>query len=236
MVRGVVLGLACGLLFGEYCRSLTLIGEAYIKLLQMTVLPYITVSLILGFGSLTASQARQLASKGGALLLLFWAIALGAVVFIPFSFPRWQSAAFFSSSLLQQPEQKDLLDLFIPSNPFHSLAENMVPAIILFHPAGCRAHGRDGEIGTPAHIIHRLRVAEPRDEVCHPADAARAICHRGLSRRNHEPRGTRAAARLPDVLRGGLAVPCLLGSSWNPHGDDAVHYREKLWAFHETPC
>src|SRR4051794_20896555 len=83
VVWGVVLGLACGLVFGEYCRSLTLIGDAYVKLLQMTVLPFITVSLILGLGSLTASQARQLASKGGALLLLFWAIALVAVIFIP---------------------------------------------------------------------------------------------------------------------------------------------------------
>jgi Na+/H+-dicarboxylate symporter/ABC-type amino acid transport substrate-binding protein len=129
---GLLLGLVCGLLFGEYCRPLLLIGEAYVKLLQMTVMPYITVSLILGIGSLTAAQAREMARKAGALLLVFWAIALVAVVVLPLSFPHWQSAAFFSSSLVEQPQQKDLLDLYIPSNPVRSIADNVVPAVVLF--------------------------------------------------------------------------------------------------------
>jgi len=30
---------ACGLFFGEYCRPLQLVGQAYVKLLQMTVMP-----------------------------------------------------------------------------------------------------------------------------------------------------------------------------------------------------
>jgi Na+/H+-dicarboxylate symporter/ABC-type amino acid transport substrate-binding protein len=129
---GLFLGLGCGLFFGEYCRLLMLFGEAYIKLLQVTVLPYVTVSLILGFGSLNGAQAKELARKAGALLLVFWVIGLMAVALIPISFPRWQSAAFFSSSLVEQAEQQDLLDLFIPSNPFHSLADSIVPAVVLF--------------------------------------------------------------------------------------------------------
>lgn len=129
---GLGLGVGCGLMFGEYCRFLGLVGEAYVKLLQMTVLPYITVSLMLGFGSLTSEQAKDLARKAGALLMMFWAIALVAVMLMPLTFPHWQSAAFFSSSLLEQRQEKDLLDLFIPSNPFHSLAENIVPAVVLF--------------------------------------------------------------------------------------------------------
>jgi Na+/H+-dicarboxylate symporter/ABC-type amino acid transport substrate-binding protein len=129
---GLGLGLGCGLVFGEYCRFLGLVGEAYVKLLQMTVLPYITVSLVLGFGSLTGAQAKDLARKAGVLLLVFWAIGLLTVMLLPLSFPHWQSAAFFSSSLLEQHQQKDLLDLFIPSNPFHSLAENIVPAVVMF--------------------------------------------------------------------------------------------------------
>jgi Na+/H+-dicarboxylate symporter len=87
--------------------------------------------LILGFGSLTGAQAKALARKAGALLVVFWAIALVTVVLMP-SFPCWHSAAFFSSSLFEQHEQKDMLDLFIPSNPFHSLADNIVPAVVLF--------------------------------------------------------------------------------------------------------
>ena len=59
---GVVLGFGCGLFFGEYCRFLGPVGDAYVKLLQMTVLPYITVSLILGFGSLEPSASAPLES------------------------------------------------------------------------------------------------------------------------------------------------------------------------------
>ena len=129
---GLVLGLVCGLAFGDYCRPLMLVGEGYVKLLQMTVMPYITVSLILGIGSLTAEQARELARKAGALVVLFWVIALVMVILLPLSFPRWQSAAFFSSSLVEEPKQQELLDLYIPSNPIRSLANNVVPAVVLF--------------------------------------------------------------------------------------------------------
>jgi Na+/H+-dicarboxylate symporter len=118
--------------FGEYCRSLRVVGDAFIKLLQVTVLPYITISLILGIGSLTGAQARALARKGGTLMLGFWAIALLMVVVMPLSFPHWQSAAFFSASLVEPPRPTDFLDLYIPSNPFRSLADNVVPAVVLF--------------------------------------------------------------------------------------------------------
>lgn len=128
----VLLGLACGAFFGELCRPLQYVGEAYIKLLQMTVMPYIMVSLVLGIGSLTAGQARALARTAGVLLLVFWVIALAMVAVLPLSFPDWQSAAFFSASLLEPPPRQDLLDLYIPANPFRSLAENIVPAVVLF--------------------------------------------------------------------------------------------------------
>ena len=44
---GLILGIGCGLFFGEYCASLKVFGDAFVGLLQMTVLPYITCSLIL---------------------------------------------------------------------------------------------------------------------------------------------------------------------------------------------
>ena len=128
----IVLGLAAGVFFGEYCSFLAVIGTAFIKLLQMTILPYITVSLILGIGGLTLQQARLLARKAGLLLLLFWAIAFVMVLLLPLSFPKWKSAAFFSSAIVELPEPVDFLSLYIPSNPFYSLANNIVPAVVLF--------------------------------------------------------------------------------------------------------
>jgi len=129
---GMGLGLVVGIFFGEYCAFLQIIGDAFIKLLQITILPYIILSMILGIGGLTADQAKLMAKKAGVLLLLFWGISFVMVLLLPLSFPKWESAAFFSSSLVELPKKVDFLSLYIPSNPFYSLANNVVPAVVLF--------------------------------------------------------------------------------------------------------
>ena len=45
---------------------LQIVADAYIKLLQMTVLPYVTVSIIGGLGALDAAQARALGKRVGS--------------------------------------------------------------------------------------------------------------------------------------------------------------------------
>jgi len=129
---GVVAGICCGIFFGEYCGFLSILGDAFIKLLQMTILPYIVVSLIAALGKLTMEQAKLLAIKAGTLILLFWLITFAVILLIPLSFPQWESAAFFSTSLVQVVPETDFLALYIPSNPFFSLANNIVPAVVLF--------------------------------------------------------------------------------------------------------
>jgi Na+/H+-dicarboxylate symporter len=129
---GVVAGICCGIFFGEYCGFLSILGDAFIKLLQMTILPYIVVSLIAALGKLTMEQAKLLAIKAGTLILLFWLITFAVILLIPLSFPQWESAAFFSTSLVQVIPETDFLTLYIPSNPFFSLANNIVPAVVLF--------------------------------------------------------------------------------------------------------
>ncbi len=129
---GASLGLLCGLFFGEYCAFLGVFGEAFIKLLQMAILPYIVVSLITGIGSLDYGQARRLASRGGAVLLLLWGLGLGVILLMSLALPTLQSASFFSTTLVDPGQPVDLLDLWIPSNPFSSLANSVVPAVVLF--------------------------------------------------------------------------------------------------------
>ncbi|CAB1057798.1 Proton/glutamate symporter [Olavius sp. associated proteobacterium Delta 1] len=129
---GMFLGIVCGILFGEEVAFLQVAGNAFIKLLQMTILPYILVSLISGIGGLTYGQAKELAKKGGLLLLLFWVIAFAMILLVPLSFPAWESSAFFSTSLVETPPKVDFLSLYIPSNPFYSMANNVVPAVVMF--------------------------------------------------------------------------------------------------------
>ncbi|HSQ84176.1 MAG TPA: cation:dicarboxylase symporter family transporter [Desulfobacterales bacterium] len=83
---GLGLGIACGIFLGEYCGFLSIIGDAFIQLLQMTILPYIVASLILGIGGLSYKQAKMLALKGGIIMLLFWAISFTMILLMPPSF------------------------------------------------------------------------------------------------------------------------------------------------------
>jgi Na+/H+-dicarboxylate symporter/ABC-type amino acid transport substrate-binding protein len=127
-----VLGLAMGMFFGETVGFLKNVGRAFILLLQMTVLPYITLSLITGLGQLTYQQVKELVLKAGAVLVFSWVLAIVVILVMPLAFPVWESASFFSTSLIEQPEKVNYLTLFIPANPFYSFANNIVPAVVLF--------------------------------------------------------------------------------------------------------
>ena len=135
VLLGLILGIATGLFLGELVAPLHVVGEAFIQLLQMTVLPYLTVSLVAGLSSLTYSEALSLAKKGGLVLLFLWLMALITVLLMPLAFPNWVSASFFSTSLVRDVQEFDFLNLYIPANPFNALANNTVPAVVLFSMA-----------------------------------------------------------------------------------------------------
>ena len=129
---GFVLGILCGLFFGEYCSFLEVIGGAFIGLLQMTVLPFVILSLIKGLGQLAYHEASSLAKKCGLFLLLLWSITFAVILVIPLAYPNWESASFFSTSAIQKRVPFNFIDLYIPTNPFYSMANNIVPAVVLF--------------------------------------------------------------------------------------------------------
>jgi Na+/H+-dicarboxylate symporter/ABC-type amino acid transport substrate-binding protein len=132
ILLGLILGVVAGLFFGQIVRPLDFIGKAFIKLLQMAVLPYIVVSLIHGLGSLSRSDAQLIATKGYKLLLLLWAVGLLVIFVFPLAFPTVESSAFFSEADVLPPQKIDFLDIYIPTNIFKALAQGTIPAIVIF--------------------------------------------------------------------------------------------------------
>lgn len=132
ILGGLLLGVATGLFVGELAAPLRFVADAFVRLLQMTVLPYVMVSMIMGIGSLEPPVARRLFWRVGALTLVLWSMALAAVFTMPLVFPALKSASFFSTTLLDTPAPVDFLSLYIPSNPFQALANNLLPAVVLF--------------------------------------------------------------------------------------------------------
>ena len=129
---GIAAGVCAGLFFGERAAVLQIAADAYVKLLQMTVLPYVVVSLVGGLGALKKEEAARLGARVGLVLLGLWGVTLLGVFTLPLMFPQIDSASFFSSTLLDEGASFDILGLYIPSNPFNALANNIVPAVVLF--------------------------------------------------------------------------------------------------------
>ncbi|MGR9099818.1 MAG: cation:dicarboxylate symporter family transporter, partial [Gammaproteobacteria bacterium] len=126
------LGILTGLFLGDLAAFFQVLAEIFVLLLQMTVLPYVTLSLIVGFGKLTYGDAKLLAVKGTLMLLIIWSMAIFALLLAPLAFPEWESASFFSTAAAESRQDMNYLEIFIPSNPFYSMSQNLVPAVVVF--------------------------------------------------------------------------------------------------------
>ena len=132
ILLGLLLGVVAGLFFGEYCAFLKPVGDVYVGLLQMTVLPYIMIALIAGIGRLSLGDSKRLMLTGLKALLLLWVIGAVVLLAATFALPSWESGSFFSASDFDPPPERNLLQLFVPYNIFESLAATLVPAVVLF--------------------------------------------------------------------------------------------------------
>ncbi len=135
VLLGLGLGILAGLFFGESVAFLEGVGSAFVVLLQMTVLPFVTVALIRSLGGLRKEDAVALARSAGAFLLLVWALTLVVVGALPLAFPDWEAASFFSTSLVETAPPFDPVALYLPANPFRALADGVVPAVVVFSVA-----------------------------------------------------------------------------------------------------
>src|SRR5262245_10270539 len=132
ILAGLALGVAAGLFLGERAEPFRIVADVFVRLLEMTVLPYVTVSLVAGIGSLDPARAKTLFLRGGAVTVVLWAVAIGCVLLMPLAFPAIQTAPSFSTTLVEDRPAVDLVSLSVPASPFHSLANSVVPAVVLF--------------------------------------------------------------------------------------------------------
>jgi len=119
---GFALGILCGLFFGEMAAVLQPVGRAYVRLLQMAIIPYITVSLIAGLGRLPPQQASRIALWGGLVLLLILTTGMVLVLLAPLPlerYPLFATVGLFVSFGGSNIALPFLLDLFrLPADMF----------------------------------------------------------------------------------------------------------------------
>ena len=129
---GFILGILTGIFFGDLTGAMKPASEAFIKIWQITILPSVALSLIVGIGSLKRDTAKQIAVKACLILLLFWVICVVGYFSFQLAFPPRMEASFFSTQDLAPKTDINLIDQFIPSNPFLSLSDGIIPATVIF--------------------------------------------------------------------------------------------------------
>lgn len=130
-VWAILLGIAVGLFFGPLCSVLKPIGDAFIFVLQIIVIPYIPSLLMHGLGSLSPDLAKKLFKRGWFILVILWFIVLGACytvqTIIPAPLPN--PATDFT---LEDTIKSITPSPIIPGTKFYDIFNNVVPIITFF--------------------------------------------------------------------------------------------------------
>ncbi len=151
----MAIGIAVGLVFGERAVVLKPIGEVFLRLINMIIVPLVLSSMTVGITSIHDPQ--KLGRVGGKSLLLYLittalAIAIGlffAKVFSPGSALKLQAT--LTAAPTTAPSLSELLLGIIPSNPFESLAKENILQIIVFALFLGISINFAGERGRPIH-------------------------------------------------------------------------------------
>ncbi|VAW64096.1 Symporter with substrate-binding domain [hydrothermal vent metagenome] len=132
VIIALLLGISTGIIIGEPTGNLEILGNAYIRLLQMTVIPYVLVSIAGGLGKLDSDMASSIGIRAVKVILMIWLSVMLTLLLLPLAYPNWETSGFFSSSLITEAAQFNFLDLYIPANIFASLSNTIMPAVVLF--------------------------------------------------------------------------------------------------------
>ncbi len=131
MLIAMVLGIFCGLFFGDRTEILSPYSSAYVMLLKITAIPYLVVAIIYGIGQLDATSAKLILKKGIPFILMAWVINIFIIYMIYTLFPRSTSFQYGGYPSLEIPKL-NFARILIPENIFAALTQNIVPAIVIF--------------------------------------------------------------------------------------------------------
>ncbi|MEM1363115.1 MAG: cation:dicarboxylase symporter family transporter [Pseudomonadota bacterium] len=130
---GAVVGVIIGIFSPKIATVIDPVGDVYIRLMEVVVLPYLIASLMLGLGQLTPSTAKRLLQHSWIAYIFLWVSAFAIILVAAATAPtvaRTPVVNFTSQPEGIQP-LKSLVDLVIPDNLFAALAQNYVPSIVV---------------------------------------------------------------------------------------------------------
>lgn len=128
----MIVGLLIGTLTSTVYAGVDELANAFVMLLQMTALPYISLSLMVGIGSLSPKKVTKTLKSGLVILLALVTVVVTFILLAPIAFPNWKSADFYSINTISTIPEFDIISLFIPTNPFYAIANGLIPSVVFF--------------------------------------------------------------------------------------------------------
>lgn len=169
----IFLGLILGIILGCFCpqdsfpqvyKILNFVGQAFINIIQMVVLPLVISAIIIGISNI--GDSKQLTKFGSKMLLYYGiitvaAVSIAAVIAILLQ-PGISAKGLINHDIAThiqeyvaneiQYQKENMIQIFmdmIPKNPFNALAEGKMIPVILFTSIFAIALTRAGEISRP---------------------------------------------------------------------------------------
>jgi Na+/H+-dicarboxylate symporter len=136
ILLALVLGVIAGLLLGEQANAIKWIGDLFVRLIRMIVVPLVFVSIVAGVAGM--GDPRRLGSIGGKtifLYLLTTAIAVGVGMAMGLLFGPGQGVSFTGVNpemVGSAPPVSEQLLGIVPLNPIQALANGDILAVIFF--------------------------------------------------------------------------------------------------------
>lgn len=136
VLAALVLGAVAGLLLGEAAGAIRWIGDLFIRLIRMVVVPLVFLSIVSGVASM--GDLRRLGSIGARTLFLYLCTTIIAVsvgfavgaIFQPGVGVGFEGVA--ARPVGAPPSPADHLMSIVPLNPFEALAEGQLLGVIFF--------------------------------------------------------------------------------------------------------
>jgi len=138
VVYGIILGLLFGLYLPQIAIEQQVIGQAFVSLLKMLVIPLVFSSIYLAIAGLgSAEHLKQIGLRTIGLYLLTTALsvilAIGSInVFSIGEVTKSAGLSYEKANEVTQFSFSDMLLSFIPSNIFSSMSEGSMMPIIVF--------------------------------------------------------------------------------------------------------
>ncbi|HBM17491.1 MAG TPA: hypothetical protein DD381_14275 [Lentisphaeria bacterium] len=133
LLVSTLLGLFFGLFFGHRCSVLEPLNQLFVRLFQIAIIPYLIFTIIQSVGSIHSSHAKNIGISIIKTAVFLWATSIIFILVFYFALPAKYPIGFFRpESVNGISNEIDMLSLFIPSNPFFSISQGHVPAIVIF--------------------------------------------------------------------------------------------------------